>query len=38
MCCAGGVGHLSEMRNAYRILVRKPERKNPIGREAIAEG
>jgi hypothetical protein len=27
----GHVAHTGEMRNAYKILVRKPERKRPFG-------
>lgn len=26
------VGHMGESRKAYNILVRKPEKKNPLGR------
>jgi hypothetical protein len=29
---AVAVAHLGEMRNEYRILVGKPERKRPLGR------
>jgi hypothetical protein len=35
---AGHVAHLREMRNAYRMLVRKPEGKKPIGRQANVGG
>jgi hypothetical protein len=31
MRCAGHVGRMGEMRNAYRILVGKPEEKWPLG-------
>jgi hypothetical protein len=27
---AGHVAHMREMRNTYKILVRKPERKRPL--------
>jgi hypothetical protein len=30
--CAGHVARLGESRNAYRILVGKPEGKRPLGR------
>jgi hypothetical protein len=30
---AGHVARMGEMRNAYRILVGKPEGKNPLGRQ-----
>jgi hypothetical protein len=32
MSRAGHVVHMGEMRNAYKILVRKPEGKRPLGR------
>jgi hypothetical protein len=28
----GHIAHMGEMRNVYKILVRKPERKRPLGR------
>jgi hypothetical protein len=31
MRLAGHVGHVREMRNAYKILVEKPEGKKPLG-------
>jgi hypothetical protein len=31
-CCAGHVARMGETRNAYRILVRKPEGKRPLGK------
>jgi hypothetical protein len=30
--CAGKEARTGEMRNAYKILVRKPEGKRPLGR------
>jgi hypothetical protein len=30
--CSGHVARTGDMRNAYKILVRKPERKRPLGR------
>jgi hypothetical protein len=32
MRCAGNVARMGEKRNAYRILVGKPEGKRPLGR------
>jgi hypothetical protein len=32
MVWAGNVAHMGEMRNAYNILVRKPEGRRPLGR------
>jgi hypothetical protein len=32
MRCAGHVARMGEKRNAYRILMGKPERKRPLGR------
>jgi hypothetical protein len=32
MRCAGHVARMGEKRNAYRILVGKPEGKRPLGR------
>jgi hypothetical protein len=32
MIWAGHVARMGEKRNAYRIFVRKPERKRPLGR------
>jgi hypothetical protein len=32
MRCAGHVARMGEMRNAYRILVKKPGEKRPLGR------
>jgi hypothetical protein len=32
MRCIGHVARMGEKRNAYRILVRKPEGKRPLGR------
>jgi hypothetical protein len=29
---AGNVAHMEDIRNAYKILVRKPEGKRPLGR------
>jgi hypothetical protein len=31
----GHVGHIREPRNAYRILVGKPEGKKPLGRPKV---
>jgi hypothetical protein len=35
MRLAGHVAQTGEMRNAYRILVRKPEGKRPLGRPRL---
>jgi hypothetical protein len=32
MRCAGHVAHMGDMRNAYKILVGKPQGKRPHGR------
>jgi hypothetical protein len=32
MRCAGHVARMGETRNAYRVLVRKPEGRRPLGR------
>jgi hypothetical protein len=32
MRCSGHVARMGEKRNAYRLLVRKPEGKRPLGR------
>jgi hypothetical protein len=32
MRCAGNVAGMGEKRNAYRLLVRKPERRRPLGK------
>jgi hypothetical protein len=37
MTWAGHVTYMGEMRNAYIILVRKPERMRPLGRTAHRE-
>jgi len=33
MRCAGHVKHIGEIKNAYKILVGKPEGKRPFNRE-----
>jgi len=35
MRCAGQVALMGERRNAYRILVEKPERKKSLGRPRL---
>jgi hypothetical protein len=30
--CAGHVARMGEMRNAYKIFIRRPQRKRPLGR------
>jgi hypothetical protein len=32
MSCEGHVASIGEIRNAYKMLVRKPEGKTPLGR------